>query len=140
MNLCIFKGRLCADPELRQTQSNISVCRFRIAVNRGFKNANGETEADFISCTAWKASADFISKYFTKGSEILVKGELRNADYTDKNGVKHYAMDLNVSSAEFCGSKSENSGGSSAQNNNSAAQIGNLGDFEEILSGGDIPF
>lgn len=138
MNICIFKGRITADPELRQTQSNISVCRFSIAVNRSFKEADGSTKADFIRCTAWRQSAEFISKYFSKGQEILVRGEMRNADYTDNSGVKHYAMDLLVDKAEFCGSKGGNTGGG----NTSAASdpLGDMSGFEEILSDGDVPF
>ena len=137
MNLCIFKGRLVADPELRQTQSGIAVCRFRIAVNRSFKEADGSVKADFIGCTAWRQSAEFVSKYFKKGQEMIVRGELRNADYTDQNGTKHYAMDLTVDKAEFCGSKSDNTGGSSAADPN---PLGDMGGFEEILSDGDVPF
>lgn len=140
MNICIIKGRLVADPELRQTQSNISVCRFRVAVNRGYKEADGSTKADFISCTAWRQSAEFISKYFAKGQEIIVRGEMRNADYTDANGVKHYAMDLLVDKAEFCGSKGESIGNSSAAQNADSVNIGDLGSFEEILSDGEVPF
>lgn len=139
MNSIIIKGRIVADPELRQTQSNISVCRFRVAVNRSFKEADGTTKADFFSCTAWRQQAEFISKYFKKGQEILVRGEMRNADYTDANGVKHYAMDLLVDKAEFCGSKSDNSGSSSATPNNSNP-LGDMSGFEEILSDGDVPF
>lgn len=142
MNKCIFTGRLCADPELRQTPSNISVCRFRIAVNRQYADANGERKADFISCTAWRNTAEFVSKYFQKGSAIIVEGSLQNADYTDANGVKHYAMDVQVSNVEFGESKkSENSGNAKPQANSSEnVNIGDLGDFEEILSDGDVPF
>lgn len=134
MNECIFKGRMVSDPELRQTPSNISVCRFSIAVNRDYKEADGSTKADFIRCTAWRQGAEFISKYFSKGQEILVRGSMRNADYTDTSGVKHYAMDLTVDKAEFCGSKSNNS-----SQQNSSENV-NIGDFEEILSDGDVPF
>lgn len=142
MNKCIFTGRLCADPELRQTPSNVSVCRFRIAVNRQYANARGERKADFISCTAWRNTAEFVSKYFQKGSAIIVEGSLQNADYTDANGTKHYAMDVNVSNVEFGESKkSENSGNANPQVNSSGnVNIGDLGDFEEILSDGDVPF
>ena len=104
MNNCVLKGRLVADPELRQTPSNISVCKFTVAVDAYAKE--GEKKADFIPCTAWRGTADFISKYFTKGQEILVFGALKNNDYTDKDGVKRYGFNLQVSQAEFCGSKS----------------------------------
>ncbi len=135
MNSIIISGRLCADPELRQTPSNISVCRFRVAVNRSYKEADGSTKADFISCTAWRQQAEFISKYFSKGSFIVVRGEMRNADYTDANGVKHYAMELYTDKIEFGGGKSENK----PQEQSAGVQM-DMSGFEEILSDGDVPF
>lgn len=138
MNVCIFKGRITADPELRQTPSNVSVCRFSIAVDK-YTKAGEEKQADFIRCTAWRGTAEFVSKYFNKGQEILVRGELHNADYTDANGVKHYAMDVTVDNVEFCGSKASNSAPADS-NNDASAQLGDLGGFEEILSDGDVPF
>lgn len=103
MNKIILKGRLVADPELRQTPSNVSVTRFKIAVDKYSKDNN--KAADFISCSAWRNTAEFISKYFAKGKEILVEGSLHNADYTDQNNVKHYSYEVLVDKAEFCGSK-----------------------------------
>lgn len=135
MNSIIISGRLCADPELRQTPSNISVCRFRVAVNRSYKEADGSTKADFISCTAWRQQADFISKYFSKGSFIVVRGEMRNADYTDANGVKHYAMELYTDKIEFGGGKKEDS----KPQENTGVQM-DMSGFEEIISDGDVPF
>lgn len=178
MNKVIIMGRLCADPEFSQTQSGIACCRFRLAVNRPFANKQtGEREADFISCESWRQTAEFISRYFSKGSMIIIEGSLRNNDYTDNSGVKHYGMKVVIEKAEFCGSKSENSSGGnqnasqpqyaaqpsnyqhqSGQSQNSVqsasahtyrndvkrpaqlADIGDLGEFEEILSDGDVPF
>ncbi len=156
MNKVIVKGRLCFDPEFRQTTSGIPVCRIKVAVNRP-KKQDGSQEADFISCTAWRSSAEFISRYFSKGQEILIEGQLRNNDYTDNNGVKHYSMDVLIERADFCGSKSDNAqNGQQAQYNNTQASaparqqpsepaqgtldIGDLGEFEEILSDGEVPF
>lgn len=136
MNCCIFTGRITADPELRQTPSNISVCRFTVAVQRNFKDKDGNYGADFITCVAWRAQADFISKYFTKGSAIQVRGAMQNANYTDANGVKHYAMECLVDHIEFGMGKKEDS----KPQENAGVQIGDLGDFEEILSDGDVPF
>ena len=156
-NKCIFMGRLCADPEFRQTQSGIPVCRFRIAVNRP-KSKDGNQEADFISCTAWRSTAEFISRYFSKGSMILVEGQLRNNDYTDQNGTKHYAMDVLTEQVSFCGSKNEDGGQQQTQaqpQRQATAQarpqqtaapvqqsldLSGLGEFEEILSDGEVPF
>ena len=156
MNKIELIGRLCADPDVRQTTSGTAVGRFRIAVNRRFKNQQtGEYETDFIGCTAWRQTAEFVSRYFHKGNMIAVVGSLRNNDYTDQNSVKHYSMDVLAEEVYFCG-KSENATQSQqngAQNAPQAhtyendvqrpqqmAQLGDLGDFEEILSDGDVPF
>ena len=100
MNKAIIMGRLCADPEFRTTQSNIPCCRFRVAVNRP-KSKDGNQEADFINCVAWRSTAEFISRYFSKGSMIIVDGQLRNNDYTDNNGVKHYSMEVLCDEVHF---------------------------------------
>lgn len=110
MNKVILMGRLTADPELKYTQSNTAVIRFTVAVNRKFEDKQtGKREADFISCTAWSQTAEFISKYFKKGQMICVEGELRTGSYQDKNypDVTHYTTDLWVNSVEFAGSKPE---------------------------------
>lgn len=145
MNKIILIGRLVADPELRQTPNTISVCKFTIAVNRKFADrTTGERQADFINCTAWRQTADFIGKYFTKGSSIVVEGTLQNNNY-ESNGVKHYSYIVQVDSVEFGGSKSE-SGTATQQPTPAPTQttqpieIGDLSGFEEILSDGDLPF
>ena len=110
MNKVILAGRLTSDPELRQTQSGVSSCRFTIAVDRGFTDKNtGERQADFISCVAWRGTAEFISRYFNKGKMIIVEGSLRNNNYQDRNhpDVTHYGMDVYVDNAEFAGGKNE---------------------------------
>ena len=171
MNKVILIGRLTADPELRQTQSGIASCRFTVACDRRFADKNtGERQADFISCTAWRQTAEFVSRYFNKGKLICVEGTLRNNNYQDKNhpDVTHYTTDVQVDNVEFVGGKGEsggngggyNNGGYSApQNNynnnysappqqaapqqpaaNESMSYGNLSDFEEILSDGDVPF
>lgn len=143
-NKVILVGRLVADPELRQTPNNISVCRFRIAVDRGY-SADKEKKADFITVVAWRATADFVSKYFSKGKMIIVEGALHNADYTDSNNVKHYAMEVTADKVAFggSGSKSDNTvDKKEAEKNNAdiARELGDLSAYEEILSDGDIPF
>ena len=134
MNNVILKGRLVADPELRQTQSNISVTSFKIAVDKYVKD--GEKQADFIDCNAWRGTAEFISKYFKKGQEILIRGSLHNKNW-EKDGVKYYSYEVTAENCEFCGSKASNTGQSQ---DGSSVSIGDLGDFEEILSDGDVPF
>jgi single-strand DNA-binding protein len=180
MNKVILVGRLTADPELRQTQSGISSCRFTVAIDRRFADKNtGERQADFITCVAWRQTAEFVSRYFNKGKMILVEGSLRNNNYQDRNhpDITHYTMEVQVDNVEFVGGKSESGGNSGYQggngggyqnngygapqnnyNNNYSAppqqaappqvqpaanndmSYGNLSDFEEILSDGDVPF
>ena len=103
MNKVFLKGRLTADPEIRKTANDISVCNFSIAVNRRFDRE----KTDFINCEAWRQTAEFISKYFTKGKEIAVCGEL-HIDKWDKDGETKYLTKISVDEVEFCGSKSEN--------------------------------
>lgn len=162
MNKVVLIGRLTADPELRQTQSGIASCRFTVAVNRKYKNEQtGEYDADFITCVAWRQTAEFVSRYFTKGKMIALEGTLRSGSYQDRNhsDVTHYTTDVYVDNVEFCGDKGGSNGGqaqtaptqqTSAQGVVSQAQAagvqteqldyGNLSDFEEILSDGDLPF
>ena len=150
LNKIILVGRMVRDPELTQTSNDISVCKFTVAVNRPYQK-DKEKQADFINVTAWRGTAEFVSKYFNKGSIIIVEGKLQNNDYTDKEGVKHYSMQVMADGVNFGGSKSENSGASQAESNSNAIaqtvegaglpiQIGDLNDFEEILTDGDIPF
>ena len=100
-------GRITRDLELRHTQSGTAVCQFCVAVTRSFKDANGEYQSDFIDCVAWRNSAEFIAKYFSKGAMIALDGELQTRNYTDKDGNKRKATELLVSSAAFTGEKRE---------------------------------
>jgi single-strand DNA-binding protein len=121
MNKIVLMGRLTADPELKYTQSNTAVIRFTVAVNRKFADKQtGKREADFISCTAWSQTAEFISKYFKKGQMICVEGELRSNSYQDKNhpDVTHYTTDVFVNNVEFTGSKAESGSTGNGYNNN----------------------
>ena len=136
MNNVILKGRLVADPELRMTQSNISVCSFKIAVDK-YTGKDGEKAADFIDCNAWRGTADFISKYFVKGQEILIRGQLHNKVWQDKDGTKHYTYEVTADNAEFCGSKA---GNAQPQQNNSVPADFDPSSFEEIISDGSVPF
>lgn len=150
MNLVTIAGRLTSDPELRQSQNGTASCRFTVAVNRKYKNPQtNEYDADFISCVAFKQTAEFVSRYFSKGKMIILNGTLRTGSYTDKkhSDVTHYTTDVFVENVEFGGDKG-NSRPTAAQsivNKAQAAgvntsQYGNLSDFEEILSDGPTPF
>ena len=114
LNKVILMGRLCDDPEFRQTQSQTPFCRFRIAVNRP-KAKDGQDKADFINCVAWRSSAEFISQYFFKGSMIVVEGQMRNNDYTDGNGVKHYSYEVLCDNVSFGESKKSQNGAAAPQ-------------------------
>lgn len=100
MNKVILIGRLTANPECKQTQNGVAMCRFTIAVNRQYQK-DKQQESDFITCQAWRTTADFVSHYFSKGKPIIVEGSLRNNNYTDKNGVNHYGMDVLVENVSF---------------------------------------
>lgn len=146
MNKVILLGRLTADPELRQTQSGVASCRFTIAVNRRFKNEKGDYDADFISCVAWRQTAEFVSRYFTKGQTIAAEGTLRTSTYQDSKhqDVTHYKTEVFVENVEFAGGKNENKGSTAAAPaGQQAAQpmdYGSSSEFEEILSDGECPF
>lgn len=151
LNKVILFGRLTKDPEFRQTQSGTPVCRFTVACDRQFANKQtGEREADFIECTAWRNTAEFISRYFCKGSAITVDGSLRNNNYTDSNGVKHYSYNVMAEQVGFGGKKEDSQPQRNVpqfgaveppkDNGLSIGDIGDLGEFEEILSDGEVPF
>ena len=114
LNKVILMGRLCDDPEFRQTQSQIPVCRFRVAVNRP-KAKDGQEKTDFINCVAWRSSAEFVSRYFFKGSMIVIEGRMQNNDYTDGNGVKHYSYEVLCDNVTFGESKKAQDGAAAPQ-------------------------
>ena len=123
MNKVIIMGRLTRDPEFRQTTSGIPSCRFSVAVNRSYKNKQtGERveETDFIDCDAWRQQAEFISRYFAKGSMILVDGQLRNNNWTDNNGQKRTNAEV-VADNVYFGESKRDSEGSGSYNGNSYA-------------------
>ncbi len=107
-NKVIIGGRITADPELKNTPSGISVTSFTIAVNRRFGSKSGEDNAaDFINVTAWRQTAEFITRYFRKASSICIVGTLQNRNWTDNNGVKHYATEVVADEAYFVDAKNE---------------------------------
>lgn len=108
MNKVILMGRLTKEPELKQTQQGVSVCSFSIAVNRRFAK-EGQQDADFINCIAWRNTAEFITKYFHKGNMIAVVGNIQTRTWEDANGKKQYSTEVIVDEAYFTGSKENNS-------------------------------
>ena len=143
MNKVIEIGRLTADPELRQTQNGNMVTQFTVAVNRPYKK-DREQEADFISCVAWSGTAEFISKYFSKGDPIVIEGALRTRSYDDRRypDVKHYVTEVLVDKVEFAPSSKEKSSGykPAPAPQPPASAVGDLSDFEEVISDSDLPF
>lgn len=140
LNSIIIMGRLTADPELRTTSSGLSVTSFSVAVDRNYTRAGEEKKTDFLNVVAWRQQADFVTKYFRKGSMIAVQGSLQTRNYEDKNGNKRVAYDIVAEQISFCGSKSESgtygndSGNASSYNNTSAD------DFSTVVDDDDLPF
>ena len=145
LNNITLMGRLTADPELRQTQSGTATTRFTVAVDRDFTPQGQERQADFITVVAWNKTAEFVSKYFAKGSMIAIVGSLRTGSYADKKcpDVKHYTTEVYADKVSFCGGKSDNAAPKSEEKptkQDVSVMLDNLSDFEEIVSDDDLPF
>ena len=131
LNVVAIMGRLAADPQMRQTQAGKSVCSFRIACDRGRKDANGQNLTDWLDVVAWDKTADFVSRYFIKGSMIAVTGRLQSRNYQDKNGNNRTAIEIVANQVSFCGEKKQEKPFQPANENAlNFAQGGN----------GDLPF
>ena len=159
LNKIFIMGRLTRDPELRRTQSGTAVTSFSLAVDRDYKSQSGEKETDFIDVVAWRSTAEFVSKYFQKGSLIAIEGSLQTRQYQDKNGNNRTAVEVVANNVNFAGSKSNgsNQGGGSYQNAAPSYQnaaparpaaveaapsysAGNADDFAVIDDSDDLPF
>lgn len=133
LNIAILQGRLVADPELRHTPNDIAVTSFRIAVDRSY--GKEDRQADFVNVVAWRATAEFVCKHFTKGQLILVNGSIQTRQYEDRDGGKRTAVEVVADSVNFCGSKPERS---THTDRDVTEPVSN--DFEEILRDDDLPF
>ena len=146
INNVVLMGRLVATPELRSTGTGVSVASFTLAVERAYAKAGEQRQADFIDCIAWRNTAEFITRYFQKGSMIAITGNIQTRNYEDKNGNKRKAVEVVVDNASFCGSKAESgtTGGYSAPAAPAAPApsftSGSESDFEEISEDDDLPF
>ncbi len=118
LNVAVIMGRLVADPELRTTPNGISVTSFTVAVERDYVTSGQQRQADFIDVVAWRKTAEFVSKYFHKGSMIAIQGSIQTRMYEDKNGNKRKAVEIVADSVSFTGSKSESGTGNFGNNNN----------------------
>lgn len=105
MNKVMLLGRMVRDPEIKTTTTQVSVATFCLAVDRKFKNAAGERQADFINCVAWRQNADFLAKYFRKGSKMAVVGTLQTRSWTDNDNKKHTVTEVIVDEIHFAGEK-----------------------------------
>lgn len=140
LNSVTLMGRLTRNPELKQTNSGTTVCAFSIAVDNGYGD---NKKTDFINCVAWKGTAEFVSKYFTKGQMIVLSGRLSTRSWDD-NGTTRYVTEVIAREVEFCGSKSEGQSKPSVQNNalptNYAPEVNDgLAGFE-LVDDDDLPF
>lgn len=146
LNVVVLTGRLTADPELRHTPNDLAVTSFSIAVNRRFARAGEERQTDFIDIVAWRNNAEFVCKYFKKGSLIAIEGSIQTRSYQDKDGNKRKAFEVIANSVQFVESKkdsSESGYGNSemaAESNKSSYSSGNDLDFEVTDADDDLPF
>lgn len=149
LNVAVIMGRLTADPELRTTANGLSVTSFTVAVNRNFAKAGEERQADFIDVVAWRGTAEFVCKYFQKGSMIAIDGSIQTRSYEDKNGNKRKAVEIVANNVNFAESRRD---GAAPSNNDYSSKpaafsepapaysSGSSEDFEEILGDDDLPF
>ena len=149
LNKIIIMGRLTRDPELRRTGSGTAVTSFSLAVDRDFKSQSGEKETDFIDVVAWRSTAEFVSKYFTKGRMAVVEGRLQIRDWTDKDGGKRRSAEIVADNVYFGDSKRDGAGDfggapasySAPMGGRNAAPMGGQSDFAEIgEEDGELPF
>ena len=158
LNKAIILGRITHDLEVRQTPSGTAVLQFTVAVDRNYSKDGGEKQTDFINCVAWRNAAEFIAKWFGKGRMIAVDGRLQTRTYEDKNGTKHYITELIVENANFTGEPKQGGGNFNSFNNNNgfanqhqqtqqnngfngdAQSVGDLSEFEDVLSDDGVPF
>ena len=145
LNSVILMGRLVADPELRTTTTGKSVASFRIAVDRSFQKAGEQRQADFINIVAWESQANFVTRYFQKGSMIAIQGQLQSRTYEDNSGAKRTVYEVLAREISFCGSKAESATSAApvapaAPAVTPSYQTAVAGDFEEITDDEDLPF
>ena len=142
LNRVILMGRITHNLELKQTPSGVSVLSFNLAVERNYAPQGEERQTDFISCVAWRKTAEFINKYFAKGRMIAIEGNIQTRNYDDKNGVKHYVTEVIVENVSFTGEPKQQETQQTvtqAQNIGSDKDI-DIDDFEVVISDGEVPF
>ena len=138
LNSVCLMGRLTADPELKSTQSGVSVCSFRIAVDRTYQPKGQEKQTDFINIVTWRSTAEFVSRYFRKGQLVAVQGSIQTSQYTDRDGNKRTAFDVVADNVFFAEKKAESGETKQGAGYDHSPDI--QGDFEEIISPDELPF
>lgn len=137
LNTAIVMGRLTAAQELKNTTTGIAVCRFTVAVNRNYSK-NGEQETDFINVVAWRRTAEFLTKYFSKGAMIIVEGRIQTRDYEDKRGNKRKAVEIVAHNVQFGESKKSTQ---AERTPSQTAQYASTSEFSQMSGdSGDLPF
>lgn len=151
INVVAIMGRLVADPELRTTPAGHSVCSFRIACDRSYVQQGQERQADFIDIVAWRQQADFVSKYFRKGSMIAIEGSLQTRNYQDKNGNSRTAVEVVANNISFAGAKRQDGQSAPSYEQQTTSYVkqskeqsgfaqGSADDFSVISDNDDLPF
>lgn len=142
INNVVIMGRLTFEPELRATPSGVAVVRIQIAVDRQYQAKGEERKADFIDITAWRQTADFISRYFHKGDMIAVEGSIQTENFTDKDGKKRKSVTVVANNVSFCGSKAKGDTNNPAFSQPSVDDNNaEINDFIEIIDDNDdLPF
>ena len=138
LNSVCLMGRLTADPELKSTQSGVSVCNFRIAVDRTYTPKGQEKQTDFINIVTWRSTAEFVSRYFRKGQLVAVQGSIQTSQYTDLDGNKRTAFDVVADNVFFAEKKAESGETKQGAGYDHSPDI--QGDFEEIIGDESLPF
>lgn len=140
LNVVAIMGRMASDAQLRTTQSGKSVASFRIACDRGRKDANGQNQTDWLDVVAWDKTADFVVRYFPKGSMIAVTGRLQSRNYQDKNGNNRTAIEIVANQVSFCGEKKQEKSFQPANENALNFAQGGNDDFAPVEDADDLPF
>lgn len=143
INSVVIMGRLTYDPELRTTPNGVSVVQLQVACDRNFQRSGEDRKTDFIDVTAWRQTAEFISRYFRKGSMIAIEGSIQTDSYTDKDGNKRKTVRVVANNVSFCGSKAESGTTSNPAFSQPAPSYASAdnSDFEEIIDDDDnLPF
>jgi len=141
LNHIVLMGRMVRDPELRHTGTGTAVASFTLAVDRDFKSQDGQKETDFISCVAWRNTAEFVSKYFSKGRMAIVSGRLQMRSWTDKNGNKRVSAEIVADNIYFGDSqKTAQSGTEAPTEDYTPGEFTEPDAFAQLQSEGDLPF